>query len=211
MEHVLSNGIVLHVEIIRKQNKNIYFRIKEDLKIYITAPMYISWKELEKILNEKDSDLINMYEKMESKVKENEMFWLLGKKYYIEFDDNVLDVRFEDNKVIAFSQEALNSFLNREMLRIYNEEIQMIKKCFSTLPDFTLRTRKMSTRWGVCDTRKKIITLNTELIKKDIDLIDYVIVHELCHFFEANHSKNFWALVAQAFPNYKEARKRLRG
>ena len=97
------------------------------------------------------------------------------------------------------------------MLRIYNEEIQMIKKCFATLPDFTLRTRKMSTRWGVCDTRKKIVTLNTELIKKDIDLIDYVIVHELCHFFEPNHSKNFWALVSQAFPNYKEARKRLRG
>lgn len=211
MEHVLSNGIVLDVEIIRKQNKNIYFRIKDDLKLYITAPMYISWKELEKILNEKDSELIKMYEKMESKVKDNEMFWFLGKKYYIVFDDNVVDVTFDDNKVITFSQEALDSFLNREMLRIYNEEIQMIKKCFATLPDFTLRTRKMSTRWGVCDTRKKIVTLNTELIKKEIDLIDYVIVHELCHFFEANHSKNFWALVAQAFPNYKEARKRLRG
>ena len=104
MEHVLSNGIVLDVEIIRKQNKNIYFRIKDDLKLYITAPMYISWKELEKILNEKDSDLIKMYEKMESKVKDNEMFWFLGKKYYIVFDDNVVDVTFDDNKVITFSQ-----------------------------------------------------------------------------------------------------------
>jgi len=41
-------------------------------------------------------------------------------------------------------------------------------------------------------------------------LIDYVIIHELCHFFEGNHSKAFWDLVKLAYPNYKEARKKLR-
>ena len=174
MTHTFSNGLVLDVEIVRKNNKNLYFRVKDDLKLYVTAPMYISWKE-------------------------------------IVIDEDSIDVTFKYKEVYAYSKEALESYKNREMLRIFNEEIEMIKKCFTTLPDFTLRTRKMSTRWGVCDTRKKIVTLNTELIKKDIDLIDYVIVHELCHFFEPNHSKNFWALVSQAFPNYKEARKRLRG
>ena len=74
----------------------------------------------------------------------------------------------------------------------------------------SLKFRKMRTRWGVCNTSKKQITLNTELLKKEIDLIDYVIIHELCHFYESNHSKNFWNLVGQAYPNYKEARKRLR-
>ena len=78
------------------------------------------------------------------------------------------------------------------------------------MPEFTLKFRKMKTRWGVCNTLKKTVTLNTELLKKEIPLLDYVIVHELCHFFEGNHSKNFWALVAQAYPNYKEARKKLR-
>ena len=68
----------------------------------------------------------------------------------------------------------------------------------------------MRTRWGVCNTAKMTVTLNTELLKKDIELLDYVIVHELCHFFEENHSKNFWKLVGPAYPNYKEARKKLR-
>lgn len=211
MTHTFSNGLVLDVEIVRKNNKNLYFRVKDDLKLYVTAPMYISWKEIDKIIDKNDTELIEMYEKVESKVKDNDKFLFLGKKYYIVIDEDSIDVTFKDKEVYAYSKEALESYKNREMLRIFNEEIEMIKKCFTTLPDFTLRTRKMSTRWGVCDTRKKIVTLNTELIKKDIDLIDYVIVHELCHFFEPNHSKNFWALVSQAFPNYKEARKRLRG
>ena len=68
----------------------------------------------------------------------------------------------------------------------------------------------MKTRWGVCNVRDKIITLNTELLKRDIDLLDYVIIHEMCHFYEANHSVRFWQKVEKYYPNYKLARKRLR-
>ena len=68
----------------------------------------------------------------------------------------------------------------------------------------------MRTRWGVCNRRTNTITLNTELLEKDITLIDYVIIHELCHFFEPNHSKNFWYLVSLACPDYKERRKKLK-
>ena len=69
----------------------------------------------------------------------------------------------------------------------------------------------MKTRWGVNNQLSKTITLNSELLKKDLDLLDYVIIHELCHFYEANHSSAFWAHVEEYYPKYKEARKRLRG
>ena len=68
----------------------------------------------------------------------------------------------------------------------------------------------MKTRWGVNNRGNNTITLNTELLKKEIDLLDYVIIHELCHFYEANHSSRFWAHVEKYYPKYKEARKRLR-
>jgi len=58
--------------------------------------------------------------------------------------------------------------------------------------------------------RDNIITLNSELLKKETDLIDYVIYHEFCHFYEGNHSKKFWDLVSKFYPKHKEARKRLR-
>ncbi|MBE6141083.1 MAG: M48 family metallopeptidase [Firmicutes bacterium] len=210
MNYQFKNGLAIEYEIIRKKNKNLYFRIKDDLKLYITCPMYISQKEIEKLILKNEESLLKMYEKVESKVKDNDKFWHLGKKYYIVIDENIENITFKEKEVIVKNKEELISYQNKEMLRIFNEEVEIAKKCFSALPDFTLKTRKMKTRWGVCDTRKKIITLNTELIKKEIMLIDYVIIHELCHFFEGNHSKAFWDLVKLAYPNYKEARKKLR-
>ena len=68
----------------------------------------------------------------------------------------------------------------------------------------------MKTRWGVCNTRTKRVTLNLELIKKDIKYLDYVVAHELSHLVYPNHSKDFWALVELVIPNYKELRKEMR-
>ncbi len=68
----------------------------------------------------------------------------------------------------------------------------------------------MTSRWGVCNTKLKVITLNSDLIYYRRDLIDYVIVHEMCHFYEGNHSDKFWYQVGLRYPDYKIARKRLR-
>ena len=204
-----SNGQEIDVEIVRKQNKNIYFRVKEDLKLYVYCPMYLSQNSILKLLDENESSIIKMYDKMEARCKDSELFWYLGSKYYIEISD-VDDVTFADNKVLTPSIEALNKFYDAEVKRIFTDEVSIAKKCFNSLPEFDLKFRKMKTRWGVCNPTKRIVTLNTELLKKDITLLDYVIIHELCHFFEQNHSREFWKLVGMGYPNYKEARKRLR-
>ena len=68
----------------------------------------------------------------------------------------------------------------------------------------------MTTRWGVCNIKSMTVTLNFELIKKDVSLIDYVIIHELCHFKYMNHSNDFWREVEKYYPYHKMARKMLR-
>lgn len=209
MIYETSNGLKIEVIINRKNNKNVYFRVKEDLKLYVNAPIYLSKNSILKLIEENETSILKMYEKMEDKVKDNDKFWYLGKKYYIVIKD-VSEITFDDKYVYTPSMVALNSFYNKNLLKIFTEEVEIAKKCFASLPDFTLKFRKMRTRWGVCNPHKKTITLNSELLKKDITLLDYVIVHELCHFFEPNHSKNFWTLVKEAYPNYKEARKKLR-
>ena len=78
------------------------------------------------------------------------------------------------------------------------------------IPYPELKIRKMTSRWGVCNTRLKTITLNLELIKRDIKYLDYVIVHELSHLVHGDHSSRFWDLVGINYEGYKEIRKEMR-
>lgn len=68
--------------------------------------------------------------------------------------------------------------------------------------------RKQKSRWGSCSSVGNL-NFNYRLGFLPFELMDYIVVHELCHIKEYNHSKNFWDLVAQAYPNPKQLRKAL--
>lgn len=88
-------------------------------------------------------------------------------------------------------------------LAFCHEEMKSLR-----LPFPELKIRKMRTRWGSC-TRKGVITLNLELIRMPAECIDYVVMHELCHLVEFNHSKQFYELQSRFLPDWKERKHRL--
>jgi len=69
--------------------------------------------------------------------------------------------------------------------------------------------RKMKTKWGSCNPRAGRIRLNTELVKKPKDLIEYVVVHEMLHLIEPTHNDRFISLLTDHFPTWREARAEL--
>lgn len=69
--------------------------------------------------------------------------------------------------------------------------------------------QRMKTRWGGCNPRAGHIRLNTELVKKPKDLLEYIIVHELAHLLEPTHSERFTGLLDQHYPTWREARSEL--
>jgi hypothetical protein len=69
--------------------------------------------------------------------------------------------------------------------------------------------QRMKTKWGACNTQARNIRLNTELVKKPRDLLEYVIVHELMHLIEPKHSDRFIALMDRHYPHWREARAEL--
>jgi hypothetical protein len=67
----------------------------------------------------------------------------------------------------------------------------------------------MKTKWGSCNHRGGNIRLNTELVKKPKDLVEYVVVHELLHLLEPTHNARFTALLSEHYPSWREARAEL--
>ena len=69
--------------------------------------------------------------------------------------------------------------------------------------------QRMKTKWGSCNHSARHIRLNTELVKKPKDLLEYVTVHEMLHLLEPNHSERFVELLTQHYPTWREARAEL--
>lgn len=195
-----------------KSIKHVYFRVDTENNLVVSAPFSMKENEVKKIIIDKTDDIYDLYKKQKKKNEIAKEFKYLGKTYDVIFVEGLTKVGFKENSVYAPNQSALDKFWEYECMKVFLGEATICKECFSksTLPEFKVKTRKMKTRWGVCNTRKKEVTLNTELLKYSLEIIDYVIIHELCHFYEPNHSKNFWALVESACPKYKELREELK-
>ncbi len=67
----------------------------------------------------------------------------------------------------------------------------------------------MTTRWGTCNVKARRITLNLELARREPELLEYVVVHELAHLIEAGHNQRFYAVMDRALPDWRLLRKAL--
>lgn len=190
--------------------KNIYLRVKDDLKIYVTANKLTSDRKIWEVIKSNYKFIekrINILQKQKLKKEE---FYYLGKKYDIVYSNNK-SVLLGEDKVLINKDYDINKWYKKEAKAIFQKELDKIYQMFPyKIPYPSLVIREMKTRWGVCNTKLKKVTLNLGLIKKDLIYLDYVIVHELSHLIHANHSKDFWDVVAQVMPDYKKIRKELK-
>lgn len=205
------NGEIYKVNVIRKNNKNIYFRVKEDLEIYVTAPYLTSDKKIEKLLKENESSLLKMISRMKKLNKKKNYFYFLGNKYDIIIYNNAKNPIIDTDKVYVKNINDLEKFKRKEALEIFKNRFDI---CYSLFEEDILypelKIRKMKAKWGYCNKAKNLIMLNLELIGYSIDEIDYVIIHELSHLVHFNHSKEFWKTVKKYKPDYKKNKKVLK-
>ena len=199
-----------NVFITRKNNKNMYLRVKKD-GIYISCNYFVTASMIKSFIMKNETDIIRMYETVQRKEKKNEEFYYLGNSYDVVVLNTVSKIEFVGNQVFVKNKTYLNTFLKNECERIFNERVKICYNLFEEdIPYPKVMIGKMKRKWGYCNKRQELIKLNSELIKYSIDEIDYVVIHELCHFLEFNHSKNFWKYVKKYKPNYKENTKVLK-
>lgn len=201
---------LIDVEIEYKSNKNLYIRVNDDLKMHVTCNRLFTKNQILDVINKNQKKLLKMYESKLKEVDNNNFYYYLGDKYTIIYDESIKQPIIDGDLIFVKNEKMLDKFTKDKIISVFQERLDKCALTFESLPKYTLRVRKMSTRWGVNNRGNNTITLNTELIKKDVTLIDYVCIHELCHFLQANHSPKFWAEVEKRYPYYKQARKMLR-
>ena len=147
----------------------------------------------------------------------------LGRRYYVvvEFDDQLSSAEILFNhsqfKIKVNPSSAIQEEINLALFEFYREKavekiMPRIKKWskMTGLSYTNARLMKLEKRWGSCTAANTII-LNINTIKLPYSLIDYVIVHELCHTKVKNHSKDYWAELSKHMPNWKALDERMMG
>ncbi len=194
----------------KKSNKNTYFRIKEDLNLYVTTSYFTKDSTISKMIEDNYNSIVNMYNKQLFKNDLKTKFFYLGKEYDVVYT-NGNNISLGKDKVFVGKTADIDKWYKKEAEEVFSNCLYSCYDNFTrNIPRPTLRIRKMTSRWGVCNTKTHVITLNLELMKKDILCLEYVAIHELSHLVEANHSSKFWSIVEENFKSYKEIRRIMR-
>ena len=204
------DGIVYDVIIEKRNQKNTYLRVKEDLNIYVTTSVFTPDFVIKKFIKDNIPFITKQIEKMAKRVDKKTKNYYLGKEINIVIVDNIKSPSFDGETLFVKNKSDVDKWYQKMTKEVFKEHLDLVYNRFSqSVPYPSLCIRKMTTRWGVNNKRLKKVTLNSELIYKNPKYLDYVIVHELSHFIHFNHGPGFWKLVSENEPNYKRIRKEL--
>lgn len=145
----------------------------------------------------------------------SEFFLYLGNEYpiqvshdvtiqrdYVVFEGDKLNIyvkQLEDEKI----KQALKRFYYQQCKALVEKSIRSFQKHFKSKPR-SIRISDNNSNWGTCDSRQQL-TFNWKLAMAPQKVIDYVVVHEMCHLVHLNHDRSFWRLVGKILPDYEES------
>jgi predicted metal-dependent hydrolase len=221
MIHTYS-GETLRFDVNYKKRTSIAILIDHYGNVEVQAPKETSEEAVLQLLEEKwDWILLKVKEMqdrfhgpMKKAYNQGETFLYLGISYPIQitediniiqdhvvFEEDTLQVfvkQFEDEKI----KQALKRFYYQQCKALVEQRIRFYQSNFNVKPrSITISDNKKT--WGTCDSKLKL-TFNWRLAMAPLKVIDYVVVHEMCHMVHLNHDRSFWRLVGRIIPDYKE-------
>ena len=225
-ERTISIGdrkIVYKLE--QKEVKNLNLRIHKNGGIYVSANKLVPPTQVDAFVANKSTYIFNTTARFEELAQyaprpkqyvSGETFYAQGRGLRLNVSQNLKEMVYSDGIYIYLQiknpddyvkkQRMVTKYLDQQCRMIFGEVLSEIYPVFQkygvTVP--TLRIRKMETRWGSCLAKKGIITLNKRLLEAPRNCIEYVVMHELCHFVHPNHSKQFYGFLTMLMPDWKE-------
>ncbi|MFR1831624.1 MAG: M48 family metallopeptidase [Lachnospiraceae bacterium] len=170
----------MNYEIIRSSRKTLALEISRDGLLKVRAPYKVSREEIQNFVKSKES-------------------WIFKHLKRIEETKAAQPDPLSAEEIEKLAQKAL---------QVLPEKVENYARMIgATYGRITIRNQK--TRWGSCSSKGNL-NFNCQLMRLPEELQDYVVVHELCHRKEMNHSPNFWKEVKNIMPDYQERRTRLK-
>lgn len=230
MKSIVLNNKIIEYDVNYNSKKNVNIRIKSDLTLNISAPRWVMKSELERILTKKSGWILDNIEK-QRKIQRNKKvnvlenghsIWFDGEKYrlfyrkseenYILVSEDQIIVFSKKSDDIEYSKKVFTDWLRSLAIERFNKALtkyrnKMLKKY--DIPEYNLQIRAMKTRWGTCTPAKKKITLNLNLMYAPYEYLEYVALHELTHFVEIYHNNNFYNILSEFMPDWKERQETL--
>ncbi|MBU8917290.1 SprT family zinc-dependent metalloprotease [Neobacillus sp. 114] len=215
-------GETIRFEIKYKNRTSVGMTIDSYGNVEIQAPKGISDEKILQLLEEKwdiiQQKLMEMKGRLdgpqEKAYKHGESFLYLGNTYPIQIiqDKNITEdrVSFEGERLHIYVKQlddekikqALKRFYYQQCKALVEKSISSYQSHFKTKPR-SIRITDSKTTWGTCDSKLQL-TFNWRLAMAPREVIDYVVVHEMCHMVHLNHDRSFWRLVGKIMPDYKE-------
>lgn len=214
----------------RKNVKNINLHVRKDGSVYVSANETVPAEKIDAFLISKASFILNaqmkfaIQEQYRPKPKQfvsGETFYLQGRALRLKvvqadkdqlYSDGVnLILEVKDPLDFSKKKRLIEKFFDQKCKKIFGEIVDETYPVFHKygVPPSVLRIRDMDTRWGSCLPKKGIITLNKRLLEAPRNCIEYVVMHEFCHFIHPNHSKHFYTFLSMLMPDWKERKKTL--
>ena len=230
MPRIEYNGQTISYEVIFTQRKTIEIRVYPDNRVVVKAPPRTPNPYIKALVNERADWIVKKHTQLATYVQppveyvSGAMHHYLGESYPIDirqakgkhssavFEEGCFIIYVPDMSDTKRIKKALDTWYRKQAYDLFAKMIPQAVKRFEgmDLPEFEWDTRIFNGRWGSCGHDRKIM-LNVYLMWLDKSLIEYVIVHELCHLFEMNHSKRYYALLESVMPDWKPRRKLLKG
>jgi hypothetical protein len=152
--------------------------------------------------------------------RHGEMHYYLGERYPLNIivaADKRQQVTLKKDAIHINAQQTNSSWVRANLLAWYQYQAkklfaERLEKIIPTIPWVdevpVFSVRMMKSRWGSCSSNKTL-SLNSLLLRAPLECIDYILIHELCHFVEMNHSSRFYKLLNKVMPNWRAAKKKL--
>ncbi len=206
--------------LIRTNRRSISISINNIGQVIIKAPRRVSMDEIQKVVDKKERWIALHKERIE---KNNELnkniltykdILFCGNIYHIAFDERIKKITLIDNycliplKYKDTYQRKLILWYKKIANEILTQRVQYFCDLMQLEPS-AIKLTNARTCWGTCNS-KGVVSLNWRLMMVPHNLIDYVVVHELAHLVQMNHSKLFWQVVYSVLPDYASRRKSLK-